>query len=155
MQRSVDLSTPRRGPAVEGTQINRFAGQSGFGQQRDREVVLGVAAQMLDNALRLGIGTVAEIGVETVMGREPHVIRCRDNDISDHTAFETAHPVSQDLGRNPADRLKGLGNHRQRGRGLLISGKAHEPPPRIRQHRAEHHQARCGFGPVHHQIVTW
>ncbi|GAB4675448.1 hypothetical protein MOKP106_26520 [Mycobacterium avium subsp. hominissuis] len=35
------------------------------------------------------------------MGGESHVIRSGDNDIGDDTAFEAAHPVSQDLGRNP------------------------------------------------------
>ena len=84
---------------------------------------------------------------ESVMGGEPHVIRRRDNDIGDHAAFETAHPVSQDLGRHPTDRLKGFGDHRQRGGGLLITSEAHEPPPRIRQDRAEHRTTRVRLRP--------
>ena len=73
---------------VEGTKIDLLAGQRGFGQQRDREVVLGVATQVLHDALRLRVGAVAEVWDESVMGGEPHVIRRRDNDIGDHAAFE-------------------------------------------------------------------
>jgi hypothetical protein len=51
----------------------------------------------------------AALRFETVMGGEPHVIRYRDNHIGDHTAFEAAHPVRQDLGRNPTDGLKASG----------------------------------------------
>jgi hypothetical protein len=155
MHHSIDLGAPHRGVGVEGSQINRLAGQRRFSQQRDREVVLGVAAQVFYDALRLRIRSVAKVRDEPVMGGEPYLIRCRDNNIGDYTTFQTAHPVSQDLGRNAADGLEGFGDHRQRGGGFLIGGEPHEPPPRIGQDCAEHQQSWCGLGPVHHQIVTW
>src|ERR1700722_13137240 len=71
-----------------------------------------IAAQVLHDALRLRIGPVAEVGAKSIVRGESHVIRSRDNDIGDDTAFEAAHAVSQDLGRPPADRLERFGDHR-------------------------------------------
>ena len=62
MERGVDLGAPGHGGSVGGPQIHGFAGDRGLGQQRHRQIALGVAAQVLHDALRLRVTGVTEVG---------------------------------------------------------------------------------------------
>ena len=154
MNRGVDLGAPRRRRSVGRPDVDHHAVDGGLGQQRHGQVPLGVAAQVLHDALRLRVVGVAEVRGEPVMGGQSNVVRSRDDDVGDHPALEARHPVSQHSGRDPAGRGQRFRDHRQRGRRSLIGGEAHEPPPGVRQHRAEQEQPRCSLGPVDDQILS-
>ena len=154
MDCGVDFGAPRLRRGVGGPDVDRGAGDGGLGQQRDGQVALGVAAQVLHDALGLRIVRVAEVRSEAVVPGQPHVIRGRYHHVGDHPALEAGHPVGQHPGRDTADRGQCLGDQRQRGRRALIGGEADEPPTGERQHRAEQEQPRCGLGPIDDQIVT-
>jgi hypothetical protein len=87
------------------------------------------------------------------VGGELHVVGRGDHDVRDDTALEAAHPVREDLGRDPADRLEALREHGHRGGGLLVGGEPHETNPRPRQHRAEHLDP-AKVAPVDDQVLT-
>ncbi len=125
----VDLDAPGLRGGVRGGQVHRSAGQVGVGEQRDDQVALGVADEVFDDALRFGVGGVAEVGTEPVVGGHPHVVRGRDHHVRHDCAFEAGHPVGQDLGGHPADRGEGLGDQRQGGGGAFVGGEGDEPPP--------------------------
>ena len=115
---------------------------------------LGVADEVLDDALRLRVGRMAEVGTEPVVGGEADVVRCRDHHVGHDPTFEAAHPVSEHLGRGTADRLEALGQHRHRRRRGLVAGEAHEPEPAPRHHRAEHLDPAGQGAPVdHHRLA--
>ena len=90
---------------------------------------------------------------EAVQAGEPHVRRCRDDNVGDHAPFQAAHAVGQhDLGHT-FQRLKTARQHLQ-GRGcLLVSGKADEAPAAERHHGAEDMQAGLG-PPVDNEHLT-
>lgn len=115
---------------------------------------LGVAAQVLHDALGGRIGRLTPVRAKPVMRCETDIVGGGHDHVGDHPTLQTAHPIGQHLRRDPADHGQRLGDHRQRRRRFLIGGEAHEPPPRERQHRAEHEQPRRGLGPVDHQILT-
>jgi len=131
----VDLLTPRHCADVEpGDALSPWVLVE---VQRHQQVVLGVADQVLHDALGLRIRAVTEVGSEPVMGREPDVVRRGHDDVGDHAAFQAAHPVREYDLRDAAENLEALGQHRQGGGLLLISGEPDEPEPRPGQHRAE------------------
>ncbi len=123
MGHRVHLLAPRGGRRVRRRQVSQTRL---FG---DHQVAFGVADQVLHDSLRLRVVAVAEVGPEPVMGREPHVVRGRDDDVSDDTGFQTAHPISQHRLGHSADRLEALGQQRQRRSGAFVVGEAHEPHP--------------------------
>ena len=104
----------------------------------DQQVVLGVADQVLHDALGLRVRGMTEVGPEPVVAGEPDVVRCRHHDIGDHVALQTRHPVREHDLRNPAELLEALRQQPQRGGLLLIGSEADEPEPRPSEHCAEH-----------------
>ncbi len=63
------------------------------------------------------------------MGREPDVVRGRDDDVGHDPALQAAHPVREHHPRDAAEDLEALGQHPQRGGLLLIGSEPHEPEP--------------------------
>ena len=143
---AVDLGAPRRGLGIGRGQVTER-------RLRHHQVALGIADQVLHDPFRFRIGRLAEIRPETVVRREPQVLRRGHHHVGDHPAFEAAHPVGQHLARHPAQHLQALRQHRQRRLRPLIRGEPHEPHPAPGQHGAEHVQPALG-APVDHQVLA-
>ena len=123
MGHRVHLLAPGDGRRVRRRQV---------GQTRlfgDHQVAFGIADQVLHDPLRLRVVAVAEVGPEPVVGREPHVVRGRDDDVSDDTGFQTAHPISEHRLGHSAEGLEAFGQQPQRRAGAFVVGEAHEPHP--------------------------
>ena len=84
------------------------AARSAKGMAGDHQVGLGVADQVLHDALGLRVRGLAPVRQEPVMGRETHVFPGRDDLVRDHPALQAAHPVSEHLHRHPAQLLQAL-----------------------------------------------
>jgi hypothetical protein len=119
---AVDLSAPRRRRRIRRGQITEW-------RLRHHQVGLGVADEVLHDPFRFRVAGLAEIRPETVMRREPQVLRRGHHDIGDDAAFQAAHPVGQHRARHPAQHLEALRQHRQRRSRPLIGGEPHEPEP--------------------------
>ena len=133
---AVALGAPGGGGRVRDVEIARPAAG------RDEEVGLGIPDEALHDALRLGVGGLAEVGPEAVVGGEGDVARCRDDDVGDDPALETAHPVGEHDRGHPAERLEALGEEAQGGRLGLVGGEADEAHPAPGEHGAEDVQHR-------------
>ena len=110
---AVDLATPGRGGRVRGGQVSE-------GPETHRgKVGLGIAHEVLDEALGLGVTGLTEVGGEAVVGREGDVARGGHDDVGHDTAPKTAHAVGEHDGGHPAERLEALREQAQRG-GLVL-----------------------------------
>lgn len=124
-----------------------------LGEQRDGEVSLGIADELLHHTFRLRIVGVAEVRCEPVVRREPHVVRGWDYDVRDYAAFEACHSVGEYFRWHSVDRGERFGDQCQSGGGFFVDGEGHEPPPRVGHESAEQMQTADG-GPVDDQIVA-
>ena len=106
-----------------------------------------------DDALRLRIRGLTEVGPEPMMGGEPHVGAGRHDPVGDHPALQTPHPVGQHHPGHPTQDLEALREQPQRGVCALVTGEADEPHPRPGQHRAEHVQP-TQHAPVDNQVLA-
>ena len=111
----------------------------------DYEVGLRIGDEVFDKTLGLGIGRLAEVGAELVMGGKSHVVGHRDNEVGDHGRLETSHAVGEhDLG-DPAQDLETLGQEAQGRLTTFVVGKAHEAETAPGRDGTEYMQA--GLGP--------
>jgi hypothetical protein len=134
MMPGVDLDAPRLRPLVQHRQADQQPGgvvlAVALDGQRDEQVVLGIADQVLHDAPGLRVRGVTEVGPEPVL------VTKRTWSGNGTTTFATTHPsdthpVSQhDLRDDTAEDLEALGEQRQRGGLLLILGEPHEPEAR-------------------------
>ena len=129
-------------------------GQVGDGECfGDHEVGLHVADQVLHQALGLGVGPLAEVGPEPVVGGEAHVGRGRDDQPGDRAALQAAHAVGQRGLRHAADALEALGQGLHGGLGPEVVGEVHEAIPAPADHGTEDEQ-RADLPPVEHHHVA-
>ena len=106
MHRGVDFGTPRPGRVVGDPQIDTAPRDGGLGEQWDCQVALGVAAQVLHDALGFGIRSMTEVRRKPVMTCQSDVFGSGDHHVGDHPALEAGHSVSQYPGRHAADRVE-------------------------------------------------
>ena len=143
----VDLCTPRHSLGVGVSEV-------GHAQLLgDHEVGLHVADQVLDDALGLGVGPLAEVRPRSEVGDEAHVVGSGDDEPGHRCALQAPHAVGEEGPRHSADRLHALG---ERGHGRLgskVVGEVHEAEPAPGQHRAEDEQG-TDLPPVEHQHVA-
>jgi len=109
--------------------------------------------EVLDDALGLGVGGLAEVGREAVPGGEPDVSGGGHDDVGHDAALEAAHPVGEDDRPHPAERLEALGQQTQR-RGLgLVGREADEADAAPSQDRAEDMEVALA-APVDDQVLA-
>lgn len=96
--------------------------------QRNGEVALGVADEVLHDSFRWGIRGVVEVRGKSVVAGETDVVRGRDDDVCDEPTFEARHPVGEHLRRDPADRSKSSDDRRCCSGGFFIGGEQSESP---------------------------
>jgi hypothetical protein len=102
--------------------------EAGEGSQAHEEVGLGVADEVLDDALALGVRGLAEVGSEAVVGGEGDIALGGHDDVGHDAALQATHPVGQDDAGHPAEELETLGEQGE-GRGLVLPlGEADEAP---------------------------
>ena len=144
---SVDLGAP-------GHSLGVGMGQVGDGQLLgDHEVGLHVADQVLDDALGLGVGTLAEIRPSPVVGDEAYVVGSGDNQPGHRCALQASHAVGEEGLRHSTDRLHALGQCAHGRLSPKVVGEVDEAEPAPGQHRAEDEQ-RTDLPPVEHQHVA-
>src|SRR3989304_2967052 len=80
-----------RGAPGPGSLVRRLEARPG--RVRDDEVALGVADEVFDDALRLRVGCLAEVGPEAVVGGEGDIARRGHDDVGDDAALEASHPL--------------------------------------------------------------
>ena len=119
---AVDLAAPGQRGRVRDSDVSE-------GPEAHEQVGLGIAHEVLDEALGLGVSGLAEVGGEAVVGREGDVARGGHDDVGHDTALQAAHAVGEDDGGHAAERLEALGEQAQR-RGLVLPlREAHEAHP--------------------------
>jgi len=116
----VDLGTPGDRGGVRHREV-------GERRARDHKVGLGVSHEVLDDALALGIGRLAEVGPEAVVGGEREVPRRRHDDVGDDAALQAAHPVREYDRGHAAQGLEALGEQGE-GRRLGLVGREPDEP---------------------------
>ena len=151
VHRGVDLGPPQGGGGVRLVHVHRTAGDLGLGQQRHHQISLRVPDEVFHDPLRFRVVGVAEVRRETVMRREPHVVRCRDHHIRDDPALQARHPVREDLQRDPTGCGEGFGDQRQRG-GRPFSSVANAT--NLHRDHASTAQNRCNPPPTVAQSIT-
>ena len=79
------------------------------GAERDHQVGLGVADEVLHNPLARRVIALAKIRAEGVVHRESDVVRRRDHHVRDDAGLQAPHPVREHDLRDPTEGLEALG----------------------------------------------
>jgi hypothetical protein len=121
--------------------------------QPDEQVRLGIAHEVLDEALGLGIAGLAEVGAEAIMGGEGDIVGCGHHDAGHDAALEAAHAVGEQDPGHPAELLEALREQPQR-RGLVLAlREPDEAPAAPGEHGTEHLHAVL-FTPVEDEVLA-
>ena len=143
---AVDLGAPGHRGGVRRTEV-------GEGPEAHEQVTLGIAHELLHDALRLGVGGLAEVGPEAVVGGEDDVVGGRHHDAGHDPALETAHAVGEQDAGHPAEELEALREQGQGGGLILSLGEADEAPAAPGQHGTEDLHPILG-APVEDEVLT-
>jgi hypothetical protein len=142
----VDLGAPGHGRGVRVSEI-------GEGPEPDEEIDLGVAHEVLDDALGLGVAGLAEVGSEVIVGGECDVGGRGHVDVGGDATSETGHAVAEHDTGHAAQELEALREQTQRRGLVLVRGEAHEAPAAPGQHGAEDLQAVL-LAPVDDEVLA-
>ena len=153
----VDLGAPSPQPRCSPScRSTSRAVDSRLCQQRDCQVALGVAAQVLHDALGLRVACVAEVGGKPVMTGQADIVRSRGRPHRrPRRLLRQAIRSARTRAGTPPMAVQRFGDQRNRGGCPLVGGEGHKAPSGECEHSAEQEQSRCGLGPVDHQILTW
>ena len=136
VDRPVDLAAP-------GLRISVGSGQVvGAQVSGHHQIPLGIADEVLHDSLRFGVGTLAEVRAEAVVGGEAHIGRRRHHHVGDDGTLQAGHAVRQHHLGHAAEALQALGQEPKRRLGAFVAGEAYEAPAAPGRHGAEDVQPR-------------